>query len=58
MDKKNMAVLLVLVGFVIYFFPQISVFTKDKSELTGALFAVGGIILWYIPSGSSKSRKK
>lgn len=57
MDKKNMAVLLVLVGFVIYFFPQISDFTKDKSELTGALFAVGGIILWYLPTSSSSKKK-
>ena len=56
MNKRNMAFLLVVVGFVIYFFPQISDFTKDKSELTGAIFAVGGIILWYLPTGSSSKK--
>lgn len=57
MDKRTMAVILVVVGAVIYFFPQISEITRDKSELTGAIFAVGGAILWYLPSDRTKSKK-
>lgn len=53
MNKKKFAVLFVIVGVIIYFFPQISQVTQDKSQLTGAIFAVTGAILWYLPSNDS-----
>lgn len=58
MNKRYLALTLVVVGFIIYFFPQFQQFTNDKSQLTGAIFAVGGVILWYLPSKKSESRKK
>ena len=61
MNKRKFAVLFVVVGVIIYFFPQISQVTQDKSQLTGAIFAVAGAILWYLPgsdSQRSKSKKK
>jgi len=54
MDKRYMAAILVAVGVIIYFFPQFSEITKDNREITGALFAIGGAILWYIPSPKGK----
>jgi len=54
MEKKYLAAILVVVGVIIYFFPQFSEITKDNREITGALFAIGGAILWYLPSGKSK----
>lgn len=58
MNKRYLALTLVVVGFVIYFFPQFQQFTSDKSQLTGAIFAVGGVILWYLPKSSDKGSKK
>jgi len=58
MNKRNLALVLVVVGVIIYFYPQFSQFTNDGSQLTGALFAVGGVILWYIPSKNTSSGKK
>jgi len=57
MDKRYMAAILVSVGVIIYFFPQFSEITKENREITGALFAIGGAILWYLPTGSSKKGK-
>ncbi len=50
-----MAAILVSVGVIIYFFPQFSEITKNNREVTGAIFAIGGAILWYLPG--SKSNK-
>lgn len=60
MNKRNLALVLVVVGVIIYFYPQFSQFANDGSQLTGALFAVGGVILWYLPSKhiSSPPKKK
>ncbi len=49
-----MAAILVSVGFIIYFFPQFSEITKDNREITGAIFAIGGAILWYLPTNRKK----
>jgi len=57
MDKRHMAAILVSVGVIIYFFPQFSEITKNNREITGALFAIGGAILWYLPTGTSKKKK-
>lgn len=57
MEKRYLAAILVSVGVIIYFFPQFSEITKDNREISGALFAIGGAILWYLP-GNSKSKKK
>ena len=54
MDKRYMAAILVAVGVIIYFFPQFSEITKDNREITGALFAIGGAILWYLPASKGK----
>lgn len=58
MNKKNLALILVVVGVIIYFYPQFSQLTSEGSQLTGALFAVGGVILWFIPSEKASRKKK
>lgn len=58
MNKKNLALVLVVVGVIIYFYPQFSQFASEGSQLTGALFAVGGVILWFLPSDNKPSKKK
>lgn len=57
MNKRNLALVLVVVGVIIYFYPQLSQFASDGSQLTGALFAVGGVILWFLPSDKSSKKK-
>lgn len=58
MNKRYLALTLVVVGVIIYFFPQFQQFAEDPAnQLTGALFAVGGVILWYLPSKSSSGKK-
>lgn len=56
MNKRNLALILVVVGVIIYFYPQFQQFASEGSQLTGALFAVGGVILWFLPE--KPSRKK
>ena len=58
MNKKNLALILVVVGVIIYFYPQFQQFATDSTQLTGALFAVGGVILWFIPAEKSSGKKK
>jgi drug/metabolite transporter (DMT)-like permease len=58
MNKRNLALVLVVVGVIIYFYPQFSQFASDGSQITGALFAVGGVILWYLPSKTTSRKKK
>lgn len=58
MNKRNLALVLVVVGVIIYFYPLISQFASEGSQLTGALFAVGGIILWYLPTKHTSDKKK
>jgi drug/metabolite transporter (DMT)-like permease len=57
-NKRNLALVLVVVGVIIYFYPQFQQFASDSSQLTGALFAVGGVILWYLPSKTPTKKKK
>lgn len=54
MSKKNLALILVVVGVIIYFYPQFQQFASETSELTGALFAVGGVILWFLPEKAKR----
>lgn len=58
MNKRYLALVLVVVGFIIYFYPQFQQFATESSQLTGALFAVGGVILWYLPSKDPVKKKK
>lgn len=58
MNKTNLALVLVVVGVIIYFYPQFQQFASEGSQLTGALFAVGGVILWFLPSDKTTSKKK
>lgn len=58
MNKTNLALVLVVVGVIIYFYPQFQQFATDTTQLTGALFAVGGVILWFLPSDKSSKKKK
>ena len=56
MNKRNLALILVVVGVIIYFYPQFQQFASDGSQLTGALFAVGGVILWFLPDKTSRKK--
>jgi drug/metabolite transporter (DMT)-like permease len=56
MNKRNLALVLVVVGVIIYFYPQFQQFATEGSQLTGALFAVGGVILWFLPDKASKKK--
>jgi len=58
MNKRNLALILVLVGFIIFFWPIVSQLGDNSSQLTGALFAVGGVILWFLPANPPASKKK
>jgi drug/metabolite transporter (DMT)-like permease len=58
MNKRYLALVLVVVGVIIYFYPQFQQIAADQaSQLTGALFAVGGVILWYLPTKSTSGKK-
>lgn len=57
MNKKYLALILVVVGVIIYFYPQFSQFANEGSQLTGALFAVGGVILWFLPADKPSKKK-
>jgi drug/metabolite transporter (DMT)-like permease len=58
MNKRYLALVLVVVGFIIYFYPQFQQITSESSQLSGALFAVGGVILWYLPTKAGNKKKK
>lgn len=58
MNKTNLALVLVVVGVIIYFYPQFQQFATDTTQLTGALFAVGGVILWFLPAEKPTKKKK
>lgn len=57
MKREYLALVLVLVGVIIFFWPFFQQFADDTSRMTGAIFAVGGVILWYLPLGD-KGKKK
>jgi len=58
MNKRYLALVLVVVGVIIYFYPQFQqIATDQSSQLTGALFAVGGVIIWYLPTKSTSGKK-
>lgn len=54
MRREYLALILVLVGVIIFFWPFFQQFADDTSRMTGAIFAVGGVILWYLPIGTKK----
>lgn len=58
MNKRYLALVLVVVGVIIYFYPQFQQIATDSSQLTGALFAVGGVILWFLPTEKASGKKK
>lgn len=57
MYKERLAIVLVVVGVIMYFLPLLLEYTPlDKAQLTGVIFAIGGVLLYYLPG--SKSPKK
>lgn len=57
MKRDYLALILVLVGVIIFFWPFFQQFADDTSRMTGAIFAIGGVILWYLPLKGSKKNK-
>lgn len=59
MSQRNLALILVTVGVVIYFMPIVQNLTNSaQHQLIGAVFAIGGLIIWYLPGTVHKKKKK
>lgn len=57
MSRKNLALTMITAGTIIFFMPIVQQISNDAGQLTGAVFAVGGAILFYLP-GSSSGKKR
>lgn len=47
---------MIVVGVVIFFMPIVQQIANESGQLTGAVFAIGGLILWYMPGSSKKGK--
>ncbi len=57
MYKERLAIILVVVGVIMYFLPLLLEYTPlDKAQLTGVIFAIGGVLLYYLPGSKSTKR--
>jgi len=57
MYKERLAIILVVVGVIMYFLPLLLEYTTlDKAQLTGVIFAIGGVLLYYLPGSKPTKR--
>lgn len=54
MNRRILALILVVVGVIIYFYPQFQQFTIESGKVVGAIFAVGGVVLCFLPEKAKK----